>query len=143
MKITLIASFISAALAFGSAWQIQSWRADAKEKDRAEQRITDQQATFKAFERDQNKVITAQSDAMRRVVVLRRDASAARTELDGLRSANSDALRAAATGRDACLERAATYGQLLSASAAAYQELAGKADGHVSDVKTLVQAWPQ
>lgn len=143
MNLTLIAASISATLAFGSAWQIQDWRATAKEKDRAEQLIIDQREHFLAAERDQNKVITAQSDAARRVVVLRRDADAARTELDGLRSASADALRAAATGLDACLARATAYDQLLTASAGAYQDMARKADGHVSDVRTLTGAWAQ
>lgn len=37
MQFTLIAAAVSAIIAFGSAWQIQDWRFEAKEKERLEQ----------------------------------------------------------------------------------------------------------
>lgn len=36
MQLTIIAAAISAVLAFGSAWKVQDWRFDAKEKERLE-----------------------------------------------------------------------------------------------------------
>lgn len=37
MQLTIIAAAIAALLAFGSAWKVQSWRFDAREKERLEQ----------------------------------------------------------------------------------------------------------
>ena len=37
MQLTIIAVAVSALLAFGSAWKIQDWRFDSKEKERLEQ----------------------------------------------------------------------------------------------------------
>jgi hypothetical protein len=143
MNLTLIATLISATLAFGGAWQIQSWRFGAKEADRAAQIIIDQQAAFKAFERNQAAVIQAQSDSVRRAANLRADADRARAGLDGLRDASEQAMRAATISLDACIVRATTAHQLLSDSAEAYQKLAETADRHANDVRTLIEGWPK
>jgi hypothetical protein len=37
VNLTLIAAAVSAAIAFGAAWQVQDWRHDAAERDRLEQ----------------------------------------------------------------------------------------------------------
>lgn len=39
-------------------------------------------------------------------------------------------------------QRAATYGELLGESAAAYRELAEACDRHVNDIRLLQEAWP-
>lgn len=39
MNLTLVAAALSAALAFGAAWKIQGWRADAADKARIEAQI--------------------------------------------------------------------------------------------------------
>jgi hypothetical protein len=143
VNLTLIAVLVSAALAFGSAWQVQSWRYGAKETQRAEQIAIDQRAAFKAFERNQAAVITAQNNSARRAAGLRADADRARAGLDGLRDAAATSLRAAAVSLDACIAGATTASQLLNDSATAYQELAAAADGHVNDIVTLREGWPR
>jgi chromosome segregation ATPase len=143
VNLALIVSLVSASLAFGSAWTIQNWRFDARELQRAEQNTIEQRAAFKDFERGQNRVITAQSAAARRISVLRRSADAARSELDRLRDASATALRAAAASHDASLAAAATANQLLNRCGAEYQELGAIADRHVSDLRTLIDAWPK
>jgi len=143
MNLTMIASLISAALAFGSAWQIQSWRFDARELQRAEQNTVEQQRRFKAFEQSQTRVIQAQRSATQRAAVLAGAANASRMELVSLRDASASAMRDADASHDASLAAAATANQLLNRCGAEYQELGAIADRHVSDIKTLTEAWPK
>lgn len=87
------------------------------------------------------------ADAARtREATLRADADGARTELGRLRRAI-----AAATRRDlvpspaagAAAEPASPVAELLGACAAEVQELGRIADGHASDVRTLIGSWPK
>ena len=77
---------------------------------------------------------------------LRDDAAGARTELERLRGAIAAATRrdlvpSAAAG--AADQPASPVAELLGACAAEVQELAGIADGHASDVRTLIDSWPR
>lgn len=81
--------------------------------------------------------------ARSRETVLRRERDAARAESDGLREQSADAARRLSGAPPAAvLEYAATAGELLADCGRRYQELAGQADGHASDVATLIGAWP-
>ncbi|MBA3773843.1 MAG: hypothetical protein H0X13_15535 [Ramlibacter sp.] len=73
---------------------------------------------------------------------LRADAARAGSAVGGLRGAIA-ARRLAEESRAAAIERADTAEKLLIESAAAHQELARAADGHASDVRTLIDAWPK
>ena len=139
----LIIAALIAAAGFGSAWQIQSWRFDAKEKDYAQQALADQRSAATAAIRRTETVIQAQSAATVRDGVLRRDAAGARTALVGLSLATEQALRDAATTHAACTERASALGELLGTVASAGGDIAGKADRHANDAKTLIDAWPK
>jgi hypothetical protein len=143
MNLQLIAVAVIAALGFGSAWQIQSWRMDAKEKVYAEQKLADQQHAAETALRQSQAVIDAQSAATARIAALRRDADGARTALLGLSDATDAAMRSAETSHNACLDRASTLGQLLGAMATVGGEIAAKADRHSSDSQTLTEAWPK
>ena len=139
----LAASLVSGVLAFGSAWQIQTWRADAHEND---QRTLQADDAREAAARERSRitgVVVAQNLARKRELGLLADADGARVAVDGLRTATSAALSAAHASHDACLVAAATNGELLNASAAAYRELAEISDRHVSDIQTLTDAWPK
>lgn len=75
-----------------------------------------------------------------------RASAAARTELNRLRGAiaaatRSDQLPGAPTGSTD--HRAATDRELLGSCAAELQEVARAADGHASDVRTLMESWPR
>jgi len=91
------------------------------------------------------KVLDAQNDAKKREIALRADVQSARNALDGLRHA-ADLSRAAyrLTGvpANAGADAADAALVLLSRCAERYTDLAAKADAHVSDIKTLTQAWP-
>lgn len=143
MSPQLIIAAIIAALGFGSAWQIQSWRFDAREKDRAEQILVNQRAAAASDIRRLDNIIGAQNRATARMAVLRRDADGSRSALIGLSNAADSALRSAQDSHAACTERAITLAYLLRASAAEYRALGEIADRHASDVKTLTEAWPR
>jgi hypothetical protein len=99
----------------------------------------------RAAERRQSvDVIGAINDAKKREQLARAAAAGARSERDGLRDDLAAAQRDLPSAAPAaCIERAAALGGLLDQCAAAYQELAGKADRHVSDALMLEQAWPK
>ena len=143
MSPQLIIALVIALGSFGSAWQIQSWRADAKEKARVEQILADQRLAAATAIRRADNVIAAQNQAETRAVVLRVAAAGARDELDRLRESTADAVRAASASQAACLERAATLGELLGTVASAGGKLAEKADRHANDVEKLMAAWPK
>jgi len=92
------------------------------------------------------KVLEAQNEAKKREIALRADVQHARDALDSLRHA-ADVRRAAyrLTGvpPSASTDAADTAIDLLLQCSERYTNLAAKADGHVSDIKTLTDAWPK
>ena len=70
-------------------------------------------------------------------------AAAARRERDSLRDTLASArLRLPGAAQPACTEYAAAVGGLLDQCSAAHQELAAVADGHVSTIRLMQEAWP-
>ena len=70
-------------------------------------------------------------------------AAAARRTADGLRNQLADATRRIVDAPPAAVADYATTGNELFADCSrSYQELAGKADGHAADARTLIEAWP-
>ena len=143
MNPQIIIAAVIAATSFGAAWRIQDWRADAKEKAHAEQKLVEVQHAAAVQIRRADNIITAQNDATARAVGLRRDLSNSRSELDRLRAQLAATVPTGATPQATCVDRAATVSELFAQCAAELQELAGKADRHASDVKTLTDAWPK
>ena len=143
MNVQIIIALVIALGGFGSAWKVQDWRYGAKEAERAEQELANQQRAAAAAIRQSEAVIQAQSAATIRVAALRRDADGERSALIGLSHATDAAMRAAAVTHEACVERAATLGELFNTSAKEYTSMAEKAGNHASDVQTLTDAWPK
>lgn len=143
MSPQLIIAALIAAAGFGSAWQIQSWRADAKELARAEQELVDQRNAATTAIRRTETVIAATSAATVRDAALRRDAAGARNESDRLRTSRDEAVRAAATSHNACLERIDAFSVVLGTVEAAGREVAAQADRHANDSKMMQEAWPR
>lgn len=71
------------------------------------------------------------------------DINLALAESDGLRDDSERSLQAARENHAACLVSATAHKELLGACEGRYTELAGKAQGHVADIKALTEAWPQ
>jgi len=143
MNLTLIASVLSAALAFGGAWQIQSWRFDAKEKGRVEQQLSAEREAARNARKSVENVVDAQNRAKGREMQLRVDAAAARDATERLRVSTAAALSAARESADACNVRVDALGELFLAVEKAGGDMAEKAGRHASDTKTLMDAWPK
>lgn len=92
----------------------------------------------------QEKVTEAQNEARKRETNLRAAAAAAADQLDGLR-VDLDATRDQLAGatREAAIERSVAVGAVLQECGRRYTGLAAKADRHVSDIRTLIDAWPK
>ena len=147
MNLTLITHIAAAVIAALAAWVFQDARMDAAVAEvRLEQSNERLGAVSqaRADERAINKTYQeALNDARIREAALRRDLAAADSESDGLRAQLSDAARRLADAPPATvLEYATTVNQLFADCSRGYQELAGKADGHATDVRTLREAWP-
>jgi len=92
-----------------------------------------------------NGVIAAQNAAVVRNRSLQADAVGARSESQRLRDALETAAVALRLPGDTCsasIDYADAASVLLAQCGTAYTNLAGQADGHSNDAKTLSEAWP-
>jgi len=142
------AALLGASIAAVGAWQVQSWRYTGQiNQIRAAQAEAVNTATREARAQESARfkgVQDAQAAAQTRAQVARRDADRARSELDRLR----DNIRSASGGvpgesPGACAVRADAAGELLAQCAGAYLSMAGIADRHANDARTLIEAWPK
>lgn len=143
MNFTPIIVAISLALGFGGAWSLRGHQIDKLKLEQANERISIQRAARATIERTSNAVIAAQNAAAGRVAVIKRNSDAVRVSADGLRDDLDVTRRAAASTIDACNHHAATVSELLIEAVAMGRELAQACDGHASDVRTLMDAWPK
>ncbi len=143
MNPQLIIAVIIAAASFGTAWRIQDWRFNAKEKAHAEQKLAQVQLSAAASIRRADNVILAQNAARSRMVRLRRDLDGALSGLDRLRAQLASTVPGADATATSCADRARTVSELFAACAAELQDMAGKTDRHASDALMLQQAWPK
>lgn len=139
----LAAVLVSASLAFPAGWKVNQWRNDAEKKHSIEQAAQSQRELHAMEQKRLSGVISAQNAARSREADLRRDADRSRAAADGLRDQASEALRLAGANHSACLERASAAAELLLTCSRRYSDLGAAADRHVSDIKTLTEAWPQ
>ena len=138
----LIAAIIAAA-SFGTAWRIQDWRFDAKEKTHEEQKLVQVQHSAAVQIRRADNVIVAQNAATSRAVALRTDRDRAYSELERLRDTLASSVPGAGDTASACAVRADPARELFLGCAAALVEMGGIADRINSDRQTLIDAWPK
>ena len=149
------AALLSAAIAATGAWYVQGWRMDAQ--------VQASQAALESLKREHAEALTraaasalnatqswqkvkddAIDRAQQRAKSAAASAAAARAERDSLRNTIAAAsLRLPDATPSACTEYATAVGGLLDQCSAAHQELARQCDGHVSDVRLMLDAWPQ
>lgn len=145
MNITLLVSLISGVVAgligFGAAWNIQGRAIDSLKMEQKDERITLQRAARTDAERHLAQLAKAQAAAASRGIELERNAAASRGAVDRLRTQSAAALRNAQSSANACFATAAAYDIVLTSCAGRYRELGRKADGHVDDIKTLIESW--
>ena len=150
----IAAALLSAAIAAASAWNVQSWRMDEQvqagkttlESLRREHAESLARATSSALTATiawQKEKDDAIESAQKRAKTQAANAAAARRERDSLRNTIAAAsLRLPSATPNACTEYATAASGLLNQCAAAHQELAAVADGHASDVRLMMEAWP-
>ena len=107
--------------------------------------LSDSKAEAMEQSAELNRLVTkATNEARKREDVLRASAAAARAESVGLRD-DAAGLRHQLDqlSRDAAIERATAIGGVLAQCGERYQVLAQRCDRHVSDLRTLTDAWPK
>lgn len=146
----------AAALAVGAvlAWGAQSWRMGAQvqagktaletlRREHAEALTRATAGALNATLKWQKVKDDAIDAAQQRAKTQAASAAAAVRERDSLRHALATAsLRLPDATPSACTEYATAVGGLLDQCSAAHQELAQSCDGHVSDVRLMMEAWP-
>lgn len=143
MNPLLISALVSAALAFGAAWQLQSWRIDSLKLEQANERLAIEQSSRQALADAQAKVAAAQDAAKVAADRLRRDAANAGRADVGLRDALASAVRSAHSDLETCTGQVTTLSELLTASTDLSRRIAAEADDWTNQAVTLQNAWPK
>jgi hypothetical protein len=142
------AALIAASLAGWAGWSVQGWRLGeqiaALKTAQAEAVNTATREARATESRRFTNVQEAQNAAQKRAQTARLDADRARTELDRLRDELAST-RGGVPGEStaACAVRADAGADVLAQCAAAYLSMAGIADRHANDARTLIEAWPK
>ncbi|MDR6768603.1 ABC-type transporter Mla subunit MlaD [Acidovorax delafieldii] len=148
MLYTYVATgLIAGAVAATGAWQVQGWRLGGQlakqEAAHASAIASANQAALRLTEIYQENANAAVRKAEARSAQNKRDADGLRDELDGLRGVLAtvpDRIRNAS--REAVNQYANTASLVFDQCIRRYSEMAGAAQGHASDVQTLMDAWP-
>ena len=130
-------------MGFGAAWSLQGHRLLKMELNNANERITLQRTARTTLESYMSRVGAAQVAAQNRAGILASERNTARLAVDSLRDTAAAAVRTSSQSLDACNTNAATESELLAVCADRYIDVAGKAQGHYSDIQTLTAAWPK
>jgi len=139
-----LAALILSAVAFGGGFwkghnhgvsmERATWLTAQAEADKLARKVAaDRQA----------RVDVAMADAARREGRLRADARNAAAALQRLRDSIGTTVYTGQTPGDATTARTSPVGELLEACGRELVEVGRAADGHVSDLQTLIQAWPR
>jgi len=140
---SLIVAGFTAVAGFGLAWQLQADNITQLKLEQTNERLAQQRAVHQVKERQLDAVVKAQNNAATRTAVLRRESNDSRTAAQRLLDQSADSLRAASTSLEACTATAATLSVISNQCTTRYSELGEKAQGHVSDIQTMIEAWPQ
>ena len=143
MNPLLISALVSAALAFGAAWQLQSWRIDSLKLEQANERLAIEQSSRQALADAQAKVAAAQDAAKVASDRLRADAARADRAAVGLRDTLSRSVVAAHGDLNACTAQVTTISELFTASTELSGRIAKEAGEWVNQAVTLQEAWPK
>lgn len=101
-------------------------------------------AAYETEKRLNDKVQEAKDEAKKRELALVDAANAARRDVDGLRkSAAKLRDQLDKVSKDAAIDRAVAVADVLGKCAERHQVLAKRCDGHVSDLRTIIDAWPK
>ena len=143
----IAAAAVAGVLAFGAAWQVQSWRYGEQiatiKQQQTDAALSSARNALKLTEHYRENADAAVRKAEARAAQNKRDADRLRTELDGLRGDLADVPdRIRNASREAVDQYAAAATVVFGECAARYSDMAQAAAGHASDVQTLMDAWP-
>lgn len=143
----IIAAAVIAAALFGSGWTAQGWHRDSLEKERVEKQSQEDLAVARTNAatdvRRLDRVIAAQNSATARAAVMRTAVADLSNERDGLRAELAEArLSLAGQSNQACLDRVSALDRVFEACTARYSDLAERSERHVSDIKSMIDSWP-
>lgn len=147
-QLKLIAAALVAAFLFGAGWTAQGWRAEAKlydvKREHAEASAkahAEALARYKSMETQKDEAIKAHSALVAENAAAadaaKRTADSLRRDLAGVQA------RIDAAAEAAVREYAAAVSVVFDHCAASYSELAAKAQGHATDVRLMLDAWPK
>ena len=146
IKALLIAAVIAAAI-FAWNWFIDYERSIGYDKAVAEYNVKLLAAKEAADRREQElttQVQEAQANGLKREETIKALAAAVGKSSDSLRNtANAIRLGLPHATIEAARTAADAFATVFSECQGRYGELAAKADGHASDVRTLEEAWPK
>lgn len=128
-----------------NTFRLQGYRADLAQL-KADQAIAASEAQRRASAQTrtlQENKDAAIAQAEQRAETNRVAAAGARTELDRLRQQSASGASNAGSSIAACTHYAATANAVLDECAGALVSLAEAADGHVNDLRTARDAWPE
>lgn len=142
------AGLLGAAVAFGCAWKAQEWRYTGQINAIKAQHATDyakaQQKALDETTRLQAQKDKATKDAEKRALKLEADLATARLIGDGLRDELATSrLQLSEASRSSLNQYAATLSDVFAECVRSLEGMAGKADGHAADARTLIEAWPK
>jgi hypothetical protein len=141
--IALAIAAASATTGFGTAWKIQSMRADAKELEHVQSTLRATELAAQNAARLSKQLADAQNSAALRERGLRADAASSRASALSLSHVAAEALRRADTTHTACRDVANTQNVVLNQCVGKYRAVAEDADRAISDRQTLIDAWPK
>ena len=147
----LAASLAGALLGAAGAWWVQSLKIDRLVAEHAAYVIEAEANAHLAEARRvametkwKQEVDDANAEAKEREKRLVSDLAAAHAAAERLRGdASALRTRLADAPRDAAADTAAAAGELLAECGEAYRTMAGAAERHANDLRTLTQAWPR
>lgn len=137
--LVVLAAFVAGA--FVNGWRVESHyqsqisaieaerQAERNEAERKTRRISDQ-------------YMEALNNARTRENEIRLAADGARSELDRLRITIKKRSSAVAASPASAVDYSIASADVFGECAAELTALAGKADGHASDLRTMIEAWP-
>lgn len=137
--LVVLAAFVAGAVVNG--WRVEShYQSEiaAIESDRQSERNEAERKT----RRISDQYMEALNNARTRENEIRLAADGARSELDRLRITIKKRSAAVTASPESAVDYSIAVSELFAECAGEYQALAGKADGHVTDLTTMIQAWP-
>lgn len=148
LTLSLLAAALASALSAGGAWiwQANAYTAKISEmkEAQAEQTATAVKKALDDTVKLQRKKDAALKAAEVRAAALHAAAAGAVAESDSLRAQlAAERMRLPDASLPACRDYALSLNTVLDQCQARHRELAGKADGHAADVRTLLESWPK